>query len=154
MEAPVVVGLFNLEGTRIDRDWLMKEGQKELALLLSRGLNFKRLKETKLMSKRLNRNQIRLLIELLDKEIYDLCARLDPDKAVYAGQSQHDLTEGRLSQAVSAREKLIARLPESFNPLHLVKQDSQPRFQSLSLAQKFDMGEPGGYYYVVMPEKE
>ena len=106
------------------------------------------------MSKRLNRNQIRLLIDLLDKEIYELCAQLDPDREAYIGQAQHELTEGRLTQAVSAREKLIARLPESFTPLHLVKQDSQPRFQSLSLAQMFDTGDPGSYYYVVMPEKE
>src|SRR5262245_16638677 len=103
------------------------------------------------MNKRLNRPQIRLLIELLDKEIYELCTRLDPNRETYIGPSQHDLTEGRLSQAVSAREKLTTRLPENFNPLHLVKQSSQPRFQSLSLAQKFDASDPGGYYYVVRP---
>ena len=90
------------------------------------------------MNKRLTRDQIRLIIDLLDKEIYDLCLRLDPDKESYIGPSQHDLAEGRLSQAVSAREKLTTRLPERFTPLHLVKSNRvQPRFRSLHLAQKF-----------------
>jgi hypothetical protein len=88
--------------------------------------------------RRLTRDQVRLIIDLLDKEIYELCARLDPHRETYVGPIQHDLAEDRLSQAVSAREKLIARLPENFTPLPLVKGRSQPRFHSLFLAQKFE----------------
>jgi hypothetical protein len=102
------------------------------------------------MNNRLTRDQIRLIIELLDKEIYDLCARLDPEQEWYVGQSQHDLAEGRLSQAVSAREKLIARLPERFNPLYLVKGESKPQFRSIHLAQKFEAG-PDTTYLLVKP---
>ena len=104
--------------------------------------------------RRLTRDQMRLIIDLLDKEIYELCGRLDPEQEEYIGQSQHDLVEGRLSHAVSARERLTARLPEKFNPLHLVKGESKPRFRSLHLAQKFQPDGISVSYLVVAPETE
>lgn len=89
------------------------------------------------MSNRLTREETRLIVELLDREITDLCARLDIDRESYVGHSQHDLAEGRLSQAVSAREKLAARLPDRVIPLYILKEDYKPRFRDKLLGEKF-----------------
>lgn len=89
------------------------------------------------MSNRLTKEETRLIVELSGREIKDLCARIDTDRESYAGHSQHDLAEERLARAVSARDKLAARLPDRVTPLYILKEDYKPRFRDKLLGEKF-----------------
>jgi hypothetical protein len=90
-------------------------------------------KESRQAAGRLKQEERRLLVELLDREIYDLADRLNPDQEGYVGQSQHDYAEERLAYAIEARDKISRGLPERINPLHLVIRGTRPAIRSAKL---------------------
>jgi hypothetical protein len=56
---------------------------------------------------RLTRSQRQRIVQLLEREIYDLCTyRLDPHQETYVGQAQHSQAEQSLAEIISAREKI------------------------------------------------
>ena|SRR5690349_1582193 len=86
-----------------------------------------------LFQTRINREEKRLIEQLLLREIYDLCSRLDPEKEFYEGRKAEDVLE----IAVSAREKIVRGLPENIKPLASIIRDLSPQFTSMWLRKKF-----------------
>lgn len=82
---------------------------------------------------RLNFNERRLIVRLLEKEIESCLIRLNPNKDSYIGPILHDGVEARILDALLARNKVGDPLPENMRNFRVACDRYKPVISSNKL---------------------